>query len=59
MAEFTSDEQGQFRVPLIAGEYYIEPQAAAGAMGAAEARLVTVPTGQFIQLKLIYDSGIR
>jgi DNA-binding CsgD family transcriptional regulator len=59
LAAFTSDEQGQFRAPLRAGEYYIDPQGAAGAFGAPQARLVTVPTGRFIEMTLIYDSGMQ
>ena len=51
--EFTTDEQGQFRVPLSEGEYYIEAQGSwSGPL------LVTVPPDRFVPLKIIYWTGI-
>jgi len=53
VVEFTTDQQGRFRVPLAEGQYYIDPQ------GPAEPLLVTVPANGFVEVGIDYDTGIR
>jgi DNA-binding CsgD family transcriptional regulator len=57
--QFTSDEQGNFRVPLAEGDYYIEPLGSAGTEGSPAPFLITVPPDRFVELTLNYDTGIR
>jgi DNA-binding CsgD family transcriptional regulator len=59
LLQFTSDEQGNFRVPLAEGDYYIEPLGSAGTEGSPAPFLITVPPDRFVELTLHYDTGIR
>ena len=51
--EFTTDPHGKFRVTLLEGQYYIDPQ------GPAEPLVVTVPANGFVAVTIDYDTGIR
>jgi DNA-binding CsgD family transcriptional regulator len=55
--QFTTDEQGQFRVPLSPGEYYIDPEGQ-GLPSPPDPFLVTVPLDRFVQLVIRYFTGI-
>ncbi len=58
---FATDEQGRFRIPLAPGDYYIDPQPASGGrpLPRPVPQTVTVFPGQFVQVTIQYDSGIR
>lgn len=56
---FTTDEQGGFRVALLPGRYYIDPQPSSGQPPSPIPQTVAVLPGQFVQITVEYDSGIR
>jgi DNA-binding CsgD family transcriptional regulator len=53
LLEFSTDAEGNFRVPLAEGEYYIDPQ------GPADPSAVTVPADGFVEVVINYDTGLR
>ncbi len=58
VADFQSDEQGNFKIGLKPGTYILVPEAP-NAMPRAGEQTVTVIEGQFIRVTITYDSGIR
>jgi hypothetical protein len=58
IAQFHSDEQGHFRVPLVPGEYILHPESPNGIPSAGDQSFV-VETGRYTQITVNYDSGIR
>lgn len=60
VARFTTDENGQFRVNLAPGEYILHPESPEdmGLPYSAE-QTFTVVEGEFAELLVTYDSGIR
>ena len=56
---FTTDENGQFQVPLAPGEYEIGPQGEGRFPKPPPAFLVVVPPDQFVPLEIEYDTSIR
>jgi hypothetical protein len=58
VAQFQSDEQGRFRVSLVPGEYILHPESPNGIPFAGDQSL-TVETGRYTQITVLYDSGIR
>jgi hypothetical protein len=58
IAQFHSDEQGHFRVPLVPGEYILHPESPNGIPFAGDQSFV-VETGRYTQIIVNYDSGIR
>jgi len=58
VTQFQTDVEGNFRVPLAAGEYILHPESPAGIPFAAD-QPFTVLTGQFTHITVSYDSGIR
>ena len=58
VTQFQSGEDGYFHQPLPPGEYILHPLAP-GAMPHAGDQPVTVNAGQYTQVQIIYDSGIR
>lgn len=54
-----SDAEGNFRIPLEPGEYVVEVAAEAGGIGGAKPVSITVPEGEFTQVTLHYDTGVR
>ena len=58
VAQFQTDAQGRFEVPLVPGEYILHPESPNG-LPFAGAQSFTVQTGSFTQITVHYDSGIR
>jgi len=58
VTQFQSDAQGQFRVLLDPGVYTLRPESPDHFTRAGE-QTITVASGQFTQLTITYDSGIR
>ena len=58
ITQFHSDEQGHFRVPLVPGEYILNPESSDGISSAGDQSFV-VESGRYTQITVNYDSGIR
>jgi hypothetical protein len=58
ITQFQTDGQGHFRVPLVPGEYILHPESPNGLPFAGDQSFV-VETGQYTQISVHYDSGIR
>lgn len=58
IAQFESDEQGRFRVPLAPGEYILHPESPNGLPFAGD-RSFIIETGRYTQITVRYDTGIR
>ena len=60
VTRFTTDEDGQFRVNLAPGDYILRPESP-DQMGLPYGveQPFTVGEGQFTELRVMYDSGIR
>lgn len=58
IVQFQSDAQGRFQVPLVPGEYILHPESPNGIPFAGD-QAFTVQTGQYTQITVNYDSGIR
>jgi len=55
---FQSDADGIFKIALLPGDYILRPESP-NALPYASEQSFTVLAGQFTQLTVIYDSGIR
>ena len=58
LVQFQTDGQGRFRIPLAPGEYILHPESPSGIPFAAD-QIIVVGTGQYTQIIVNYDSGIR
>jgi hypothetical protein len=60
VARFTTEADGSFRINLAPGDYILHPESP-GNLGLphAEEQPFTVDEGQYTQLLVSYDSGIR
>lgn len=58
VAQFQTDAQGRFSIPLVPGEYILHPESPNGIPFAGDQSFM-VETGRFTQLTVNYDSGIR
>jgi hypothetical protein len=58
IVRFRTDEDGRFRVLLAPGDYILHPESQNAMPFAAEQPFTVLP-GQFTQVVLTYDSGIR
>jgi hypothetical protein len=58
VTQFQSDLNGRFRLPLEPGKYTLRPESPGPLPSAAE-QAVTVSEGQFTEVLIAYDSGIR
>ena len=58
VAEFESDANGRFQVPLEPGAYTLHPESY-GSLPYVNNQAVTVFKGQFTEVSIPYDSGIR
>jgi len=58
---FTTDEEGRFRVPLVPGDYYLDPQPPepGQTLPTPIPQNLTVLADQFVQITIEYDTGIR
>ena len=60
VTQFTTDIDGKFRINLNPGDYILHPESPNGiSLPAAQEQPFTVIAGQFTQLTVSYDSGIR
>jgi hypothetical protein len=58
IAQVQTDAQGRFQIPLAPGEYILHPESP-NVMPFAGDQLFVVETGQYTQITVNYDSGIR
>jgi len=58
IVQIQTDEQGKFRIPLPAGDYILHPESTGRYPSVADQN-ITVTAGQFTQIIVTYDSGIR
>ena len=58
IVRFQTDGQGHFRIPLAPGQYILHPESPNGMPFAADQAII-VGTGQYTQIVVNYDSGIR
>jgi hypothetical protein len=58
VTQFQSDLNGHFRLPLEPGRYTLRPESP-GPLPRASEQTVTVSEGQFTEVLIAYDSGIR
>lgn len=58
VTRFQTDEDGRFHVPLAPGDYILHPESP-GAMPFAADMPFTVRPGEFTDIIVSYDSGIR
>lgn len=58
IVQFQTDEQGRFHITLPPGEYILHPELS-GRYPFASEQNITVSAGQFTQIIVTYDSGIR
>jgi len=56
--QFTTDESGQFKIPLAPGQYVLHPESS-NTLPYAEEQSFEVLAGQFTRIMVYYDSGIR
>jgi hypothetical protein len=60
IARFQTDTEGRFRLPLAPGNYILHPETPENMpMPIAPEQNFTVTDGQFTQISVAYDSGIR
>jgi hypothetical protein len=60
LATITTNADGQFRIPLPPGTYLLRPDNLAGARyPTAQPVTVTIRPGEFTQVTIAFDSGIR
>ena len=59
ITRFTAEDDGTFRQPLPPGSYLLDPQAGENGFPFADDQLVTVTEGQFTEITILYDTGIR
>lgn len=58
IVQFQTDEQGRFQASLVPGEYILHPESPNGLPFAGDQTFM-VQTGQYTQITVHYDSGIR
>ena len=58
VAQFQTDDQGRFNIPLVPGEYILHPESPNGIPFAGDQSFM-VETGRFTPIAVHYDSGIR
>jgi len=58
IAQFQTDEEGRFQIPLVPGEYILHPESPNGIPLAGDQSLL-VETGRYMRVTIHYDSGIR
>jgi len=58
IVQIQTDEDGRFKIPLAPGEYILVPESP-GKLPFASEQDVSVKEGEFTQVIVNYDSGIR
>jgi len=56
--QFQTDGQGHFRIPFEPGQYVLHPESPNGSPFAGD-QIIVVGVGQYTQVTVNYDSGIR
>lgn len=56
---FTSDENGKFKVLLEPGTYLVDPLPGGSPFPFAKPQAVTVEENKFVEINIVYDTGIR
>ena len=56
---FTSDKDGRFKVFLKPGTYLVDPLPGGSPFPFAKPQAVTIESNKFIELNIMYDTGIR
>ena len=59
LTRFTSDAEGMFRIALVPGTYLLDPEPDDCCIGEASTHNVVVLAGQFTNVIIVYDTGIR
>lgn len=59
LATVQCDPEGQYRLPLLPGEYTLAPQSALSGLPWAAPLSFRMTSGHWTQLDIHYDSGIR
>ena len=59
VTRFASGTDGTFLVPLFPGRYVLDPQPVSGYIGTPPSQTVDVQAGQFTDVVIEYDTGIR
>ena len=60
VTQFTTDTEGKFQVPLAPGDYILYPETPKNKpMPIGAEQTFTVVEGQFTEILITYDSGIR
>lgn len=59
VTRFTADSDGRFRVPLFPGTYCLDPMSGRNGFPFAAPQTVEVRSGEFIEITILYDTGIR
>ncbi len=60
VTRFTTGADGRFRVPLYPGQYWLDPlPVSPTGLPLGKPRSVTVVAGQFTEITVQYDTGIR
>lgn len=58
ITQFQTDSNGYFKIPLAPGTYILHPESDKPLPNAAD-QIVIVTEGQFTQVSIIYDTGLR
>jgi len=59
VTRFTSDDEGVFHVPLAPGAYRLVPLPGPNGLPVADEQSVDVPAGEFVEIEIHFDTGIR
>jgi len=57
--ETRTDAEGRFNVAVGPGEYVVQPVVASGGVAFSKPVQVIVPDGEFVEVTLLVDTGIR
>jgi hypothetical protein len=57
--QFRSDTDGHFRISLKPGIYTLSPESTGRSYPRAAKQTVKVSAGDFTQVRIVYDTGIR
>jgi hypothetical protein len=58
IVQFETDENGRFKIPLAPGEYVLHPESP-NSLPFADEQVVLVKDGEYTEVVVNYDSGIR
>lgn len=58
VTQFTTDPDGRFQLPLAPGTYVVHPESS-GVYPSTGEQTITVPADQYLEVQIVYDTGIR